>query len=580
MAARASLSRWRTRSFFVTRCTDVPLSESVFHLQHSSTSIMVPQSYFFRSPRFFSQHSSNSSNSEPLTEDYKLISVETVEFGDISDREIEICVADVAAHEFDGESVVVEENSDPLVEVSDGNGEEEKIYEVNMEQLDSVLSLIQSTIDGSFESSLDEMGLTLHEDFVLKVLETQHILGDNLIRFFRWALNSQPEYKVTTRVVAVLVHLICSDPRQKDVYFLWDLIKEIGEKQNGLLNAEILNQLIAVFSKLGKGKAAFEVLDNFEVFGCVPNAESYYLTVDALCRRSFFDWAWSVCEKMLDVGSLPESDRVGKIISWFCKGKKAKEVHSVYLLAKEKHLNLPRSSVNFLVSSLCRDDETVELALKMLKDFSLEDRKHAIKPYMVVIHSLCRTKNTSKAKTLLLKMIAEGPPPGNAAFNSVINGCSKAGDLGEAMELVKLMESRGLKPDVYTYTVVISGYANGGQMKEAYEVLGEAKKKHTKLSPVTYHTLIRSHCKLEEFDAALKLLSEMKEFGVQPNVDEYNKLIQSLCLKALDWRTAERLFEEMKANGLHLNGITRGLIRAVRELEEEELRTEELSIAA
>ena len=148
------------------------------------------------------------------------------------------------------------------------------------------------------------------------------------------------------------------------------------------------------------------------------------------------------------------------------------------------------------------------------------------------------------------------------------------------MELIKLMESRGLKPDVYSYTVVISGYANGGQMKEAYEVLDEAKKKYAKLCPVTYHTLIRSHCKLEEYDLALKLLSEMRDFGVQPNADEYNKLIQSLCLKALDWRTAERLFEEMKANDLHLNGITRGLIRAVRELEEEELRTEELSIAA
>lgn len=580
MAVRASLSR-ASRS--VTRCADnVPLSDSVAQLRHSSASIAVPGSCFFRSPRYFSKNYSSSSDSEPSIEDCKSVSAESVESGEIGDTHIESCVANEDV-EFDGEPVGAEGNIgllDENVVVSDENGEEGEIYEVNVEQLENVLSLIQSTVDGSFESSLDEMGLILHEDFVLKVFDTPQILGENLIRFFRWAVNCHPEFKVTTRVVDVLVCLVCGDLRQRDAYSLWCLIKEIGEKQNGLLNAEILNQLIAYFSKLGKGKAALEVLDSFEVLGCVPNAESYYFTVEALCRRSSYDLAWPVCEKMLDAGSLTENDRVGKIISWFSKGNKAKEAHSVYLLAKEKRLKLPQSSVSFLISSLCREDETVELALGMLNSFSTDERKRAIKPYMVVIHSLCRTKNTIKAKTLLLKMIAEGPPPGNAAFNTIINGYSKAGDLGEAMELIKLMESRGLKPDVYSYTVVISGYANGGQMKEAYEVLNEAKKKHAKLCPVTYHTLIRSHCKLEEYDAALKLLSEMKDFGVQPNADEYNKLIQSLCLKALDWRTAERLFKEMKASGLHLNGITRGLIRAVHELEEEEMRTEELSIAA
>lgn len=110
--------------------------------------------------------------------------------------------------------------------------------------------------------------------------------------------------------------------------------------------------------------------------------------------------------------------------------------------------------------------------------------------------------------------------------------------------------------------------------------MAEAKKKHSNLSPMTYHTLIRGYCKLEEFDKALKLLDEMKEHGVQPNADEYNKLIQSLCLKALDWGKAEKLLKEMKENGLHLNGITKGLIKAVKEMEEEEVRSAEVTVGA
>ncbi|KAJ4719222.1 Pentatricopeptide repeat [Melia azedarach] len=253
---------------------------------------------------------------------------------------------------------------------------------------------------------------------------------------------------------------------------------------------------------------------------------------------------------MIETGSMPHSEEVGKIISWFCKGSKSKEAFLVYTLAKEKNKYPPQSAVNFLISSLCQKDETVKLALEMLDDFSGEAQKYAIKPFSSVIGSLCRMKDVDGAKTLLFKMISEGPPPGNAVFNYVISAHSKAGDMKQAIEIMKLMKTRGLKPDVYSYTVVMSGYANGGQMEEACKILYEAKKNHSRLSSVTYHTLIRGYCKLEEFDKALKLLNEMKDVGIQPNVDEYNKLMQSLCLKALDWRAAEKLLKDMKLKGV------------------------------
>ncbi|KAJ9169224.1 hypothetical protein P3X46_017436 [Hevea brasiliensis] len=465
-----------------------------------------------------------------------------------------------------------------LVEEGEGGKEEGGVYEIDMEKLENVLSLLQSIADGSLESSLDGMGLDLHEEFLMKVLETPFVLGDNLIRFFKWAIK-EPDINVTTDVVDVLVRAICGDLRKKDAYALWDLIMEVAKKDNVVLNVEMLNRLIALFSKLGKGKAALEVFNKFEDFGCVPDSETYYYTIEALSRRSFFDWAWSVCEKMLNAEALPDSEKIGKIINWFCKGSRASDAHVIYMLAKEKKKHPPQSAVNFLISLLSQKDETVNLSLDMLDSFSGETRKYAIKPFSSVIRGLCRIKDFDGVKMLLTKMIDEGPPPGNAVFNSIINGYSKCGDMEEAIEMKILMERRGLKPDLFTYTVIMSGYVSGGQMEEACKILSEAKKKYSKLSPVTYHTLIRGYCKLEQFDKALELLAEMKEFGVQPNVDEYNKLIQSLCLKALDWETAEKLLEKMKEDGLHLNGITRGLIRAVKELEGEGLE-KEISVKA
>ncbi|KNA15973.1 hypothetical protein SOVF_093450 [Spinacia oleracea] len=528
--------------------------------------------------RFFSQ---SSSISEFETENHDATSSEELELennGVIEDTHDVNSSQDIGLNPNTGE---IDEIIDAHISGVDFNEQElegvsEEIVGVDDEKLENVLSLLQNDVDGSLESSLDSMYLRLNEEFVMRVLETPLIPGDHLIRFYKW-VSCRNEFKANILILSELVRAVCTspEPKRKDVYALWDVVKEIGEKESGVVDAQMLNQLILAFSKMGKGKAAFEAFGKFEEFGCVPNVDTYYFTIEALCRRSFYDWATLVCQKMLDSGMLPETKKVGEIISYFCKGHKSKEAHVVYLTAKKNDKYPPQKAVNFLISCLSKVDETVNLAQEMLVDFPGEVLKHAINPFTWVIRGLCRKNDIEGAKKLFAEMMEKGPPPGNAVFNIIVNSLSKAGDLEDAKEFLKTMESRGLKPDVYTYSVIISGYAKGGLMEEARKVLSMAKKKHSKLCPATFHSLIRGYCNLGEFDRAMKLLNEMKDSGVEPNVDEYNKLIQSLCLKAVDWKTAEKLLEEMKGKDLHLPGITRGLISAVKELEQEAIGSED-----
>lgn len=570
MTSRSSVTRNLGRNLFSRKHS--PQSQVLTKTLNSSS--LYP-SYFPHSTTFrhqdykFLSHSSVSEFENETHEHTSSSSSEDVDIvagGAFEDDKLEIFNLDP--------DEVIENNDAQMGSFSSNDQEIERVVGIDVGKLENLLSLLQSTIDGSLEFSLDNMGLRLNEEFVIRVLETPLVPGDHLIRFFKWA-SSKNEFTVNTSLLGVLANAICNEPKRNDVYAFWDLVKEIGEKESGVVSVEILNQLISALSKLGKGKAAMEVFDKFEELGCVPNSDTYYITIEALCRRSFHDWAISVCQKMLAAGILPEREKIGEIISFLCKGRKEKDAHVVYLTAKEKSRYPPQKSVNFLISCLSKGDETVQLAQQMLEDFSSEVRKYSINPFSWVVRGLCRKKDNEGAKKLLFEMIKEGPPPGNAIFNSVINSLSKAGDLDDAKEMLKLMESRGLKPDVYAYSVIISGYAKGGLLEEACKVLSEARKKHCKLHPVTFHTLIRGYCKLEEFDKALKLLSEMKDYGVEANVDEYNKLIQSLCLKALDWKTAEKLLEEMREKGLHLPGITRGLITAVKELEQEAVVSED-----
>lgn len=559
----------------VLHCKTPTFVESVFPAHFS------PKIHFHQTPLFFCQESSN----PVINDDVETSQIESIVFEESSetyDSSDTSNVLDKMPSSTSSSSIFGEMSENVTVDGLD-SGEHEsnegnEHHGVDLEKLEKVLSLLQSSIiDGSLELSLDSMDISLSEEFVLRVVETPLVPGEKLIEFFIWVLNIH-EPLVTTRVVESLVRAACNEVKKNNAFALWDLLKELGE--DGLLTTKILNDLLSLLSKLGEGEAGFEVFNKFGEFGCVPNEDSFYFTIEALCRRSIFHWAGSVCENMVNAGNLPNSQKIGKIISYMCKGQKAKGAHSVYLSAKKMDRYPPRSSVNFLICSLSREDANVHLALEMLEDISKEERKYAIKLFSSVIRGLCRIKDVEKAKVLLFNMIEAGPPPGNDIFNIIINSLSKAGEMGEALKIMKVMESRGLRPDVYTYSVIMSGYTKGGEMEEACKVLAEAKKKHSKLSPVTYHTLIRGYCKLENFDKALELLSEMKQYGVQPNADEYNKLIQSLCLKALDWETAEKLMREMEDNDLHLNGITKGLIRAVKELEEEKLTTEEVGIEA
>ncbi|KAL3638857.1 hypothetical protein CASFOL_016764 [Castilleja foliolosa] len=581
------------------------LLSTVLHPQvtrHQSSSLPLPSiqsashfslfsrtSHFHHDSRFFSS-SSAESYEEPPAESLISGGNEAAAGFDFN-----------APNVFDESSKHESENKgsflDGVVDEFDGSGsldgslnvEDEGLGQAktnDREKVENLVSLLQSSGKGFLESNLEEMDLVLYDEFILKVLlGTQCIRGENLIGFFKWVLKKL-EFKSSKVMLDALVRAVCIGNQKRAVYDLWDLVNEINEKEKGVVSTESLNAIITEFSKLGKGKAVFDVFNKFEEFGCELNADTYYLTIEALCKSSFTNCASLVCKKMLSSDKLPDSKKVGIIIYYLCKGGLIKDAHLVYSYVKDKKIDPPKLSIKFLICSLSRietadkkaneeiqkklDQETVSLALEMLSEYTDENRKHAIKPFASIIKKLCWIQDIDRAKKLLLEMIERGPPPGAPVFNYVIAGLTKNGNTEEAMSVMRLMEKRGLKPDVYTYSVVVSGYARNGEVERASAIFDEAKKNLEKLRPVMFHTLVRGFCKIEQYDKAVSLLREMNAYGVNASHDEYNKLIKSLCFKVLDLETAEKLEEEMKSNGVLLNNRTRALIRAVKELKEGE----------
>ncbi|RCV28564.1 hypothetical protein SETIT_5G414500v2 [Setaria italica] len=483
------------------------------------------------------------------------------------------------------------------------------------EEVARVRDVVESTPEDKIASTLADMVVDFNEPLLAAVLlAADQCSCKKLISLFNYAAKNNPATKSLSNLEILVGKVADSDEIDKmDAYLLWDSVKEIGSVP-GSVSTPLLNEMIAIFWKLEKSKAALEVFAKFDEFGCTPDSNSYYLAIEAARKKSMFRSACEVCEKMIGSGCFPNCEKVGRILTFLCDGKKVKVAHSLYLAAKEKKIQIPKSALDFLVSALARNDETVGTALELLEEYQGESLKHAGKSFATVVHALCRTnkledannlltrmvqleeyqgeslkdagktfatvihglcrkKKLEDAKKLLLRMVDLGPAPGKAVFNFVITALSKQGEMEDAKGLLRLMENEGVSPDIYTYSVLMSGYAKGGMIDEAHALLREAKKIHLKLNRVSYHILIRGYCKMEEFEKAIECLKEMRKDGLLPNVDEYDKLIQSLCLKALDWRRAEKLLEEMEDSGLCLKGISRSLIAAVKELEGEEMQS-------
>ncbi|BFG31126.1 hypothetical protein CerSpe_174000 [Prunus speciosa] len=150
VTARASLSTQAAQKLCATR--NQVLSSKTLTLVDQSPHFST-RSYHCQTRRFLSQLSENHSDSD-AAEGQQLL----VDFGENGDTQRENLTL--------GNGLIGEEKGDTQMNIfSHSNvefGEVKEVYEIDLEQLESLLSLLQSSADGCLESSFDGLNLTLH----------------------------------------------------------------------------------------------------------------------------------------------------------------------------------------------------------------------------------------------------------------------------------------------------------------------------------------------------------------------------------------------------------------------------------
>jgi pentatricopeptide repeat protein len=170
--------------------------------------------------------------------------------------------------------------------------------------------------------------------------------------------------------------------------------------------------------------------------------------------------------------------------------------------------------IDVLVGSNCLDD-----ALQLFEDMkvthkdSLNSQGFSV-AYAMIIRGFAQRKDCVRALQCYEDMKLHGTKVSLVVLNTLIDACSRVGDMVTATKIFKDMSESQCVPDV-----------------------------------ITYSTLIKGHCGNDDLDRALQLFSAMQKSGIRPDAILFNSLLDGCAKKQLP-ALCEQVIHDMENAGV------------------------------
>merc|ERR1719169_230749 len=114
-------------------------------------------------------------------------------------------------------------------------------------------------------------------------------------------------------------------------------------------------------------------------------------------------------------------------------------------------------------------------------------------------------------------------------FNTMVDACSRCGEMKRIPELLRSMVSQGIEPNLITYSAILKGYCQENRLDEAFELM-QGMVQTTKFKPdeIMYNTLLDGCARQGLYERGFKVLSEMEADGISPSNFPLSLLVK-LC---------------------------------------------------
>mmetsp|Transcript_11565 Transcript_11565/g.32548 ORF Transcript_11565/g.32548 Transcript_11565/m.32548 type:complete len:1085 (-) Transcript_11565:249-3503(-) len=164
--------------------------------------------------------------------------------------------------------------------------------------------------------------------------------------------------------------------------------------------------------------------------------------------------------------------------------------------------------------------------------------------YAMVIKGFAQRKECARALECYEEMKEHGTTVGLVVFNTLIDACSRVGDMDAAARLFRDMVDAQCVPDLITYSTLIKGYCVRGELDQAMELFTCMRRKGILPDAIVFNSLLDGCAKKQMPALCEQVVNDMVEAGVKPSNHSASILIK-LYGRCCDLDAAFRVMNEM-----------------------------------
>jgi pentatricopeptide repeat protein len=164
--------------------------------------------------------------------------------------------------------------------------------------------------------------------------------------------------------------------------------------------------------------------------------------------------------------------------------------------------------------------------------------------YGMIIRGFAQQKDCEKALQCYEEMKGHGTKASLVVLNTLMDACSRVGDMRSASRLFKDMTESKLSPDLITYSTMIKGYCISEDLEQALRLFGVMQEKGIRPDAIVFNSLLDGCAKKQVPGLCEQVIKDMESAGVVPSNYSASILIK-LYGRCKDLDAAFRVINEM-----------------------------------
>merc|ERR1719502_2170087 len=164
--------------------------------------------------------------------------------------------------------------------------------------------------------------------------------------------------------------------------------------------------------------------------------------------------------------------------------------------------------------------------------------------YAMIIRGFAQQKDLTKALACYEEMKGHGTKASLVVLNTLMDACSRVGDMRAASKLFQDMQESDCVPDLITYSTLIKGYCFSNDLEQALQLFGTMQEKGIRPDAIVFNSLLDGCAKKQVPALCEQLIQDMEAAGVMPSNHSASILIK-LYGRCRDLDAAFRVIDEM-----------------------------------